>query len=331
MNVDMRQLRGFATIGRLGNFTKAAAVLFTSQPALSAQIRKLEESLGLRLFDRSTRAVTLTQAGRDLLPVVDRVLADFEAVIAKARNVAQVNVGRVAIAALPSVSSTFLPRAIAEMHSRHPGITVDLKDALGDRVIDMVKSGAVDFGLTGEPPADSDLAFTSLASDRIVAVMPRDHPLGKAARLRLRDLLSAPLILMDRESSVRRLVDAAYAAAGTTSLVPAHEATFMATAIGMVRGGLGVTLLPSSALELSSATDLVTRVIHDPRLTRKLGILRDRRRSYSPAAQVFVDLLVARVATWFEAQAGQWTNDAAPTATKRASRPRAAHGSHRRD
>src|SRR4051794_19199597 len=109
MNVDMRQLRAFSTIGRVGSFTKAAAALFTTQPALSAQIRHLEEALDLRLFDRSTRAVTLTQAGRDLLPVVDRVLADVGAVIAQARNVAHMNVGRVAVAALPSVSSTMLP------------------------------------------------------------------------------------------------------------------------------------------------------------------------------------------------------------------------------
>lgn len=302
MNVDMRQLRAFATVGRLASFTKAATALFTSQPALSAQIINLEEALGLRLFDRSTRSVMLTQAGRDLLPVVDRVLADFEDVIAKARNVAHMNIGRVSVAALPSVSSTLLPHAVAELRLRHPGITVDLKDALAERVVEMVRSGAVDFGLTGEPRPDPQLVFKALASDRIVAVLPRDHPLGKAARVSLDDLLSVPLILMDRDSSVRRIVDAAYAAAGKRSVAPSYEATFMATAIGMVRGGLGVTLLPSSALELSAADDLATRVIDNPRLTRKLGVLCDRRRSFSPAAQVFADLISTRVATWFAAQ-----------------------------
>ena len=88
-------------------------------------------------------------------------------------------------------------------------------------------------------------------------------------------------------------------------MTPAYEATFMATAIGMVRGGLGITLLPSSALELSAAHDLATRVIDDPQLTRKLGILCDRRRSFSPAVQAFVDLLIDRVAVWFKAQAGK--------------------------
>jgi DNA-binding transcriptional LysR family regulator len=314
MNIDMRQLRAFATIGRLGSFTKAAEALFISQPALSAQVRHLEEALELKLFDRSTRSVALTQVGRDLLPVVDRVLGEFEAVIARARNVAQVNIGRVSVAALPSVSSTLLPRAMVEFRARHPGITIDLKDALAERVLDMVRSGAVDFGLTVEPPPDPQLVFTTLASDRIVAVMPRQHPLGKIARVRLADLNGTPLILMDRESSVRRIVDAAYAAAGKSTVTPVHEATFMATAIGMVRGGLGITLLPSSAVELSAADDLATRVIDDPRLTRKLGILCDQRRSFSPAAQAFVDLLIDRVAVWFKAQVGRSSHPIVPVA-----------------
>jgi LysR family carnitine catabolism transcriptional activator len=303
MNVDMRQLRAFATIGRLGSFTKAAAALFTTQPALSAQVRNLEDTLEVRLFDRSTRTVTLTQAGRDLLPMVDRVLTDVDAVIEQARNVAHMKTGRVTLAALPSVSSTLLPPAMAYLKSRHPGITIVLKDALAERIVEMVRGGVVDFAVTGEPASDAQLEFMQLATDRMVIVMPRGHPLSRARRLRLDDLSGTPLILMDRESSVRRIADGAYAAVGKSAITPAYEAAFMATAIAMVRGGLGITLLPSSAVELTSARDLTTRVIDDPRLTRKLGILRERRRSLSPAAQSFVDLLKERVPRWFAAQA----------------------------
>jgi DNA-binding transcriptional LysR family regulator len=302
MNVDMRQLRAFATIGRLGSFTKAAMALHTTQPALSAQVQKLEEALDLRLFDRSTRAVTLTQAGRDLVPIVDRVLADVGAVLAQARDVAHLNTGRVTIAALPSVSSTLLPQVMAELKARHPGITIVLKDALAERIVEMIRGDAVDFGVTSEPAPDAQLEFTALASDHMVAVMPRRHPLAKARRIRIDDLLGVPLILMDRDSSVRRIVDAAYAAAGKLPVVPAYEAAFMATAIGMVRGGLGVTLLPSSAFELRSANDLAIHPVDDARLTRTLGLLRQQRRSLSPAAQLFADLLKARMTAWLSAR-----------------------------
>ena len=87
MNINLRQLRAFVSIGRLGSFTKAAEALHATQPALSAQIRELEEALGVKLFDRSTRSVTLTQAGEDLMPGVDTVLADLSSVgLARARR-----------------------------------------------------------------------------------------------------------------------------------------------------------------------------------------------------------------------------------------------------
>ena len=142
MNITLRQLRSFVSIGNLGGFTRAANALHATQPALSAQINQLEESLGVRLFDRSTRSVTLTQIGRDLLPVIDKVLTDLQAVAARARDISQKNTGRVTVAALPSISSTLLPRAIADFHKSFPGISIGLKDALAERIVDMTGSSS---------------------------------------------------------------------------------------------------------------------------------------------------------------------------------------------
>src|SRR5262245_65782791 len=97
MNINLRQLRAFVSIGRLGSFTRAAEALHATQPALSAQIRELEESLGVKLFDRSTRSVTLTQAGEDLMPSVDTVLTDLSSVGDRGRDVARHNTGRVTV------------------------------------------------------------------------------------------------------------------------------------------------------------------------------------------------------------------------------------------
>src|SRR5882724_5229900 len=136
MNISLRQLRAFATIGHLGSFTRAAEALHATQPALSAQIGELEGALGVRLFDRSTRSVTITRAGHDLLPVVDKILADVELVVTHAHDVSRINVGRVIVAALPSVSSTLLPRAVVRFRAQHPGVTFVLKDALAERIVD---------------------------------------------------------------------------------------------------------------------------------------------------------------------------------------------------
>lgn len=303
MNINLRQLRAFASVGHLASFTKAANVLHTSQPALSAQILQLEDALSVRLFDRSTRSVALTQAGADLLPVVDKLLADLGGVVARATDVAQRKTGCVTLAALPSISSTLLPVAVAQMRERHPGIMVTPVDALAERIVTLIRAGEVDFGITSAPPNDLQLVFHPIATDRIVAVFPRRHPLLLSRKIGLADLLDVPLILMDRDSSVRRIVDEACAAEGRLP-TPAFEATYMATAIGMVRGGLGATLLPSSALELESASDLVVRWLDNPKLERKLGVLRQRQRSLSPASEAFVKLLQSLATTWFREKDG---------------------------
>ena len=290
MNINLRQLRAFVSIGRLGSFTKAADALHATQPALSAQIRELEDALGVKLFDRSTRSVTLTQAGHDLMPVVDNVLGDLGSVVARARDVARRNTGRVTIAALPSLAATLMPAAVAQMRVRHPGITVVIKDALAERIIGLIRADEVDLALTSAPPTDPQLQFTALLTDRMVAVLPPGHPLARAKTVKLVDLLASPLVLMDRDSSVRRIVDAACASIGRMA-EPAYEAAYMSTAIGLVRAGLGATLLPSSAAELRGAGDVVLRDLDAPRVERGLGILKQRRRAYSPAAEAFVAVL----------------------------------------
>ena len=304
MNINLRQLRAFVSIGRLGSFTKAADALHATQPALSAQIRELEDALGVKLFDRSTRSVTLKQAGEDLLPVVDNVLGDLGSVVARARDVARRNTGRVTIAALPSLAATLMPTAVAQMRARHPGITVVIRDALAERIIGLIRADEVDLALTSAPPIDPQLQFTALLTDRMVAVLPNGHPLAEAKIVRLADLLASPMVLMDRDSSVRRIVDAACASIGRMA-EPAFEAAYMSTAIGLVRAGLGATLLPSSAAELRATSDLTIRDLDTPRIERELGVLKQRRRAYSPAAEAFVAVLTALARSGFGQASGK--------------------------
>lgn len=289
-NVSVRQMRAFVVIGRLKSFTQAAALLHSTQPALSARIRELEVALDLRLFDRNTRSVRLTQAGEDLLPVVAQVLADLGSLLERAKDVATRNTGRVTVAALPSISSELLPATLARFARRYPGISIGMRDAVADRVLELVRNREVDFGVTSVGGGDPKLDFTPLLSDRIVAVLPRSHPLARRRKLSLAALVEHPLILMDRDSSVRHIVDATYAASGRMP-APAFEATFMATAVGLVRAGLGVTLLPSSAHEVRTATDLAVREIQHPGLERSVGVLRLKDRSLSPPAEAFVAAL----------------------------------------
>ena len=291
MDFTLRQLRAFAAIARLGSFTRAAQALHTTQPALSAQIRSLEGALGVRLFDRDTRSVAPTRAGADLLPVVDLVLGALATAAARAEGAAARNTGRVVVAALPSLAATVLPGVLATLAARHPGIVVAVRDGLAERTLGAVRAGEVDLAFTSAPPQDRELAFAPLFADRMMAVLPPRHPLARAKLLKLADLLATPLVLMDHDSSVRRRVDEASASIGRLA-TPAYEVAFMATAIGLVRAGLGATLLPSSAAELRDARGLVVRAVDEPRIERPLGLLTQRRRTATPAVDAFVAVLV---------------------------------------
>ena len=292
IDLNLRQLRTFVTVGRLGSFTRAARLLHLSQPALTKQLHHLEETLGVRLLDRNTRTVALTRIGKELAPVVDQLLREIEAVVVNTKELAARSRGVIRIAALPSISSTILPKAVARFKELYPGISVVLKDVMAQRLVTMVKAQEVDFGIGSLNDADPEVRFSLLLTDRLVVVFQPGFSLERKKVIYLKDLIGLPLILMDPESSVRRLVDRAFESIGKFA-TPALEATYMSTAAGMVKAGLGITVLPSSALEMGELTGLRSRPIKHPGLTREVGVIQNSGRSLSPAAESFLETMKA--------------------------------------
>src|SRR5574340_1519850 len=136
----IRHIRAFLAVARLGSFTRAASELHVSQPALTVQIRQLEESLRVRLFDRNKRQVALTQVGRDLLPSLAQVLPDLEAVMSASQDLANLRRGSVSIATLPSVAAGLLPMAIRRFASNYPDVAVHVSDVVAERILQLVKA-----------------------------------------------------------------------------------------------------------------------------------------------------------------------------------------------
>jgi DNA-binding transcriptional LysR family regulator len=291
-DLSLRQFQAFVTVARLRSFTRAAHLLHLSQPALTKQVRQLEETLRVRLFDRNTRTVELTRIGNELAPAVGQLLREIDALLQNTSELAEKSRGVIRIAALPSISSTILPRAVARFRRLYPGISVTLKDILAEHLVTMVKQEDVDFGVGCLNGPDPDVSFALLLTDRIVVVFPPGLQLERRRVVELRDLRGLPLILMDKDSSVRRLVDRAFEAIGEFA-TPAFEAIYMSTAAGMVRAGLGVALLPSSAFETGDLTGLRSRPIKHPALTREIGVIQKPGRSLSPAADSFLKTLKA--------------------------------------
>ncbi len=214
MNVTLRQLRAFIAVADAQHFTRAGERLDLSQSSVSTLIRELEENLGLRLFDRHTRMLRLTQAGAEILPLARRAMADLDSVLGSAHELSTLGRGRVSIAAASLQAALLLPRLIRQFCIEYPGVKVNVQDVTEHEVIDKVRAGEVDFGLGSSAASQQDIAGRPLLTDEFVAVMPADHPLARHAELDWRTLQDIPLIGPPPGNAVREQLDLALARAG---------------------------------------------------------------------------------------------------------------------
>lgn len=279
MNISLRQLRVFLAVARQRHFRRAAEVLHLSQPAVSRHIAELESELGLRLFDRNTREVVPTEAGRYLESAIGRVLDELEGVLAHVHSESERRRGKVHVASVPTLSAGLMPQCIAECALRYPELTIQMHDQAQTLVMDSVRGGEVDFGLAIEPPDTGEFDSELILRDPFVLVCRPDHPLASLDRVPWRKLRAQPLILLDYSSGSRRLIDQVFARREIEPDV-VQQTGHTHTAFRMVEAGLGVSVSP--ALSPPPST-LVTRPL-TPQENRNVVLLKRRQRSLSPLA-----------------------------------------------
>lgn len=294
MNVTLRQLRGFLALARTGSFTLAAESLYITQSALSGLIKELEQALGLRLVDRSTRRVYLTEAGQRLLPQLQNVMDDLDLVLRQALDPQALQSGQVRVAASQLLASTLLPELIAQYQTRHPGSRIKLLDTPVEGVMARVFSGEVDLGIGPEREPNSDITSSRLFEGPFMVALPRTHALARHRRLRWSQLASCPVITLQGQFTERlqqdlRAVDPALV------FTPATEVAYMATALTMAKAGLGVALCIAYAAPLVELYGLEMRPLGSPQVRRHFEVFTRRGRSLSPAAQSFLDFIGPRI------------------------------------
>lgn len=288
MNIKYRPLKAFLLAVETGSFTHAADRLGVTQPSFTTLIRDLEEILGVRLFDRTTRSIALTAAGRDFLARIERPVADLEEAYRSILDLAAMRRGTVVMGALPSTSLTLIPPALRLLRIAHPTLRVRVVEAHNDDLVAMVRTNQIEFGLAAMLGPAADLAFQPLLEDTFAAVFPAGHELAAHPRLHWRDVVPHDLILLSRGSSVRALYDdAVQDQPEATAAASRYDVTHMTTATGLVRQGLGITVLPSLALPELNLTGLVARPLADDSARRTIGVLHRRDRTLSAAANAF--------------------------------------------
>lgn len=295
MDLNLRDIRAFIAVAQTGSFTRAASRLHLSQPALTVQIRRLEETVGVRLFDRNSRNVALTPTGRELLPLLQKSLHDMEHVLIDARALGDGSSGTVRIACLPTFAASVLPELIQQVKAAVPRAGFHVRDAVAGVVETLVRNEEVDIGLTGGELSDAEIDVLYAGADQLVAVLPAGHAFARRKRVSLTDLASVPLVLTAQGTSVRAVVDGAFTSGGCAPEI-ACEPTYMMTAVAMVRAGLGVTILPASAREVRAEPELRVRPIDHDAFLRPIALIKKRGRTLPPITQTFVAMLLERLA-----------------------------------
>ena len=283
--MDLRQLRQFVAVAEHLHFGRAAQALAMAQPPLSRAIQLLETELGVPLFERSQRKVSLTDAGRGLLPEARLVLAAAGRLAGSARSAAAGDQGELALAFVSIVDYSFLPELLRRFSSRFPGVRMNLREATTDVQIADLRAGRSDAGILlgplGEEAAISGaraagtaaLAYRPLASESLVLALPANHPrAARGAALALAGFALEPFICSPRQVAPR-LYDAIIGGCALAGFSPriVQEAIQMQTIISLVSAGMGVALVPESIISLKRR-GVVYRRLRGARPVLEIGL-----------------------------------------------------------
>ena len=282
---SLSSLRLFLGVARARNFSETARLSNVSQPALSRTIRLLEDDLGVRLFDRDSRNVRLTDAGLLLLPTVERLIADFDHAFEAISKDLDGTRGRIVLGALPSFAATTLPRLIQSFTETYPAVEISIRDEVAGQLYRQLRDGHADL-IFATAPEESGFHFLSLLSDPCVLVVKAGSPLDRPEPAEWSVVAEHPFLGMAINSSVRQLTDAALARAAIT-VRPLYEVSQLVTMGGLIAAGLGITVLPKSTLAMLGSRDVASRPLRQPPVERVIGIAYRSDRTLSPAAAAF--------------------------------------------
>ncbi|MBO0850581.1 MAG: LysR family transcriptional regulator [Pseudonocardia sp.] len=282
--MELRQLAYFDAVVRHGGFTRAAEQLRVAQPAVSAQIRRLESELGVELLARTTRRVRLTRAGELVLTRARRALAELDGAHADLAELAGVLRGRVRIGAIQALGPFDLPGALAAFHARYPDVDLELRTARLRELVAALDADQIDLAIGPLPAAlPARVVSRRLFTDELVLVTAADHPLAGRAELPLSAVREEPFACLPADSGLREILDRACASAGFAPRVR-FESTGVHQLRELVGHGLGVALLARSIAE-SPGRPVSTHSILPAPIQRPVGLLRPRDRPLGPAAQ----------------------------------------------
>lgn len=290
INLEISELQAFIAVAEKSSFKAAAESLFISQPALSRRIEKLEASLQIRLLERTTRRVSLTDEGRQFLGHAEAVIEELEMAMQGMAERTVLRRESLTIACVPSVANYLLPTVLKEFASTHLGVRVKVIDESARDVLDCVVAGQADFGVNFIGTQEADIDFKAIYTEHYVLMARKDHRLAREKTVVWADLAGEKLVSVSQSSGNRMLIDNALAKVARRPTIQ-YEINHVTGAISMVAAGLGVAVLPGLALGDNVYPNLVSIPLTDPDITRTLGLITRKGGRLQPAAQALSELL----------------------------------------
>ncbi|AZT82501.1 LysR family transcriptional regulator [Marinobacter sp. NP-4(2019)] len=305
LNIDLRQLNTFLTVADTGSFSRASEKLFVAQPALSRQIRMLEESLNVEVFVRHGRGVVLTAAGELLYERARTLLQSLERTQADVTAVAGEVTGQVTLGLLPTVAHTFSGATIEEYRKRFPQVTLAVKSAMSGTLQQMVLQHRLNLAITySHHGSQKNLRYRPLIEERFYLISPPDTKVSKLSEITLDEVMDLPLVLPEEKHGLRVRMEKE-AAERNKSLNLALEVSAWPMLTDMVRRGLGYTILSSAAVhDMTTRSEVVAIPITSPEISRTLAIVTPMDLPSSVATLKLAEIIMQQVA--IQVQAGIW-------------------------
>jgi LysR family hydrogen peroxide-inducible transcriptional activator len=296
--MEFHQLRYFCAIVETSSFSRAAQKTHVSQPSLSQQIRKLEDELGTRLFDRLGRTVRLTEPGRAFLPRARAVLAELEAARSDLEEREASVGGAVCVGVIPTIAPYFLPPRLAAFSRKYAQAHVSVVEEITPLLLDRLRAGSMDVAVLALPIPVRGHEFEcfTLATEKLYAVLPRRHSLARSSTVTLLELRNEPfLLLRDGHCFRETAVEACKRARLHPQII--FESGQFSSILSMVSAGLGVSIVPEMAIDKRSGCRFVA--LGDERAIRTIGAVTLKGRLFTRVQQAFLGHLR-------EKAAGQW-------------------------
>ncbi len=291
MRIDFLGLQAFLSIAQRGSFQRAAAHLNLSQTAISHRMRKLEEELGIKLFARTTREVTLTRAGIEFLPKAQKAIEELEQSFDELKQQGAKRRDRLDIACLPAFAVHYLPPILSKFRKTHPGVDVRIFETPSGAIAELVESGEVEFGLSMISTNRWDLDVEAIGEAPLALACPAGHPLATKRSVTWKELRDTPLIRVGTKTAIRSIIDDTMNAA---RIAPnwQYEVQHVETAVHLVEAGLGLTVALNFDVALHRGRGLVAVPLRGPKVVCTYGLVTRRGMPLSAAASAVRALLV---------------------------------------